>query len=168
MNNLTNDYVVIDTNIFIDLFNPQENTNNHIEVLLHTLIEDCICLIVDEGGKIWGEYTTSIINQTDNKKTSSEYNELIKAWLHPDRCKKIVPINTNVINGIKSIIGRNKTKDATFVCVAMVSDKTLITNDRADMIDRGKRGKLLKLAKKRPHRYVSFEIWDSKEAHGKL
>ena len=173
MNNLTNDYIVIDTNIFIGLFNPQENKDDHIEILLNTLQEDCICLIVDEGGKIWGEYTTSIVNQMANGQKNSGYNELIRAWINPDRCKKIVPVDANAMNSIKEIIGINKTKDATFVCVTMVSDKTLITNDRADIIDRGTRSchtrnELLKLAKRKPYRRRSFRIWDSKEAHGKL
>ena len=137
MNNLTNDYIVIDTNIFKGLLNPQKNTQCHIEFLLHTLYDDCIYLIIDKGGKIWGEYETSIVNEMTNGHKNSEHNELIRGWLHQDRNLKIVDTPHDVMDAIKNIIGQSKTKDATFVCVAMVSDKTLITNDRADIIDGG-------------------------------
>ena len=173
VNNLTDNCITIDTNIFVGLLNPEKNTNDHIAELLYALQDDCIFLITDMDGKIWGEYETAIPNAMTNGRKNSEYNPLLKFWLNPNRYRKIVPIDTNVINGIKNIIGKNNTIDATFVCVAMVSDKTLITNDRADMIDRGTqtdytRNKLLKLAKDSPYKRRSFRIWDSKEAHGKL
>ena len=167
MNNLTDDYIAIDTNIFKDLLNPRKNTNCHIEKLLDALQSDCICLIVDKGGKIDGEYCTSIYNEVNDGNASSEYTELLRYWLNSDDWKEVDTRN-GPTSAIKNIIGQNNTVDATFVCVAMVSDKTLITNDRADIINKGKRGKLLKLAKKMPCKCKSFEILDSKEAHGKL
>ena len=171
MNNLAGDCIVIDTNIFIDLFNPQKNTNNHIEALLNTLQEDCIRLIVDKGGKILGEYKNSIGDVITNKTASSEYRELLKYWLTQEYWEE--DTRNDLITAIKQIIGKNNTVDATFVCVAMISKKALITNDREDIIDRGNRidytrNKLLNLAKKSPYRHRSFRIWDSKEAHDKL
>ena len=166
MENLTDDYIVIDTNIFLGLLNPKENTNYHIEELLLTLQEDCVCLIVDKDGRIPGEYKNSIGDVITNKTASSEYRELLKYWLTQEW--REVDTRNDLITAIKQIIGRNNTRDALFVCVAMVSDETLITNDRKDIIKKGKRDRLLRLAKKSPYRYRSFRIWDSKEAHDKL
>ncbi len=173
MNKLANDYIAIDTNIFIGLLNPQNNTEDHIEKLLSVLYEDRVYLIVDKGGKIWGEYTTEISNKMRNGYNNPNYNELLRGWLHPERELKTVDIgqHNEVREAIQRIIGRGNTKDAAFVCVAIVEDRVLVTNDRRDILDGGnkrdaRRGQLLEIARKRGSR--SAKIYGSQEAYKNL
>ncbi len=54
------DAVAIDTNVFIHLLNPQENVESHINELLKNLQLAQVSLIVDESGRILGEYNNQI------------------------------------------------------------------------------------------------------------
>lgn len=172
MNNLTCDYIAIDTNIFEHLFNPQNNKCDHIEILLHKLARDNVHLIIDTHGRIRGEYAYRIIGQI--KKTKSpNHADLLRYWLAPDAPNKEVTVNQNdnLMGAIKGVMGKSDATDRIFVYVAIHGDQVLITNDRNDILDGGnskydRRDRLLKIAKKQG--FKSARIHDSKEAHDEL
>ena len=53
---LVRDEVAIDTNVFQDLLNPQNNACSHINRLLEYLIRERTTLVVDDQGLIASEY----------------------------------------------------------------------------------------------------------------
>ena len=172
MNNLTNDYIAVDTNVFEHLLNPKENKLDHIEILLYKLREDNIRLIIDSKGRIWNEYTNRIIEEI-KKCENSNYNELFRYWLSPEPKNKWFSVNQedNLMVAIKGVIGRDKATDRIFVYVAICGNWVLVTNDRNDILDEGniryeRRKKLLKIAKKQ--NFKSAKIYDSQEAHDNL
>ena len=55
MNNLTQDFIAIDTNVFMHLFNSKMNTNDHIWNLINRLHEDEIGLLIDAPKKDDGQ-----------------------------------------------------------------------------------------------------------------
>ena len=172
MNNLTSDCIAIDTNIFEHLLNPQNNISNHIETLLNKLAIDNVHLIIDTGGRIWGEYTNRITNNIRNT-NNSNYEALLRYWLKYESIKSVVNVNQNddLMVSIKGVMGRSEATDRIFVYVAIHKNEVLVTNDRNDILDEDnnkneRRDKLLKIAKKRG--FKSARIYDSQEAYDKL
>lgn len=51
MNNLTKDFIAIDTNVFEHLFNQKKNVNQHISKLIKRLYKDKIRLLIDAPKK---------------------------------------------------------------------------------------------------------------------
>ena len=54
------DAVAIDTNVFEHIMNPQQNVASHISELLSYLQERKIGLIVDQSGRVAGEYLNQL------------------------------------------------------------------------------------------------------------
>ena len=107
MNNLTNDYMAIDTNVFEHLLNPEKNTNNHIQKLLTSLKERDICLIVDEGKRIEGEYENRIGPKLRNTSDTNHIRLLLEFWfVRKINHRKRVPVDAmdELMKGIKQII----------------------------------------------------------------
>ena len=172
MNNLTNDYIAIDTNVFEHLLNPKENKFNHIEILLYKLKEDDIRLIIDSEGRIWNEYINRIIQEI-KKCENSNYNELFRYWLSPEPKNKLISVNQDddLMVAIKGVTGRDKATDRIFIYVAICGNWVLVTNDRNDILDGGnikynRRKQLLKIARKQG--FKSARIYDSEEAYTAL
>lgn len=165
-------YVAIDTNIFEHLYNPPVQNCHHVEFLLITLLKPCL-LLIDKSEIIANEYIHRLKPYFKNS-PNSDYSKLIKGWLHPDHCKKVVITDHKhkvLKSRIKKILNTNDSVDTAFICVAIIKDTRLITNDRSTIIDQGnqknsrRRDKLLKLAKKLPCRRKSFTILDSSEMY---
>ena len=172
MNNLTSDCIAIDTNIFEHLLNPQNNISNHIETLLNKLAIDNVHLIIDTGGRIWGEYTNRITNKIRNTKNPN-HEALLRYWLKDKSINKVVNVNQNdnLMVSIKSVIRGDKATDRIFVYIAIHENQVLVTNDKNDILDGGnikyeRRKKLLKIARRQS--FKSAEIYDSQEAYDKL
>ena len=162
MNNLTKDFIAIDTNIFEHVLNPKENTNEHIDQLLKQLLVDEIKLLVDDEKRITNEYDERVTTRIKNKQTNYNFDKkiLLYHWLKPENYQCItVCLNDELMIGIKNILPkpskkkRERKTDKFFVYVALKQDRILVTNDEKDMIDEGtKQGKrckkLLKICKK--------------------
>ena len=58
--------VAIDTNVFLHLRNPQENTNSHINDLLKYLQANKTNLVVDDKRRILNEYNNQIAPMITN------------------------------------------------------------------------------------------------------
>lgn len=176
MNKLTCDYVVIDTNVFEHMLNPQNNINGHIEELLKTLMIDEISLIVDEERKIENEYGEVIEPIIRNNSDEHIQLQLLRYWIvyHIDKRKRISISNDELMRAIGGIIkGKKQLVDRTFVYVAFKCDCILITNDGRHIIkghlkEKTERRKAL-LRKTRKHRPSQrSEILNSIEAADRL
>ena len=168
-----NNYIAIDTNIFMDLFNDQKNVDGHITNLLRKFITDEYCLLVDESGRISGQYNTELGRYIKSGNCSDKQPEaaLLKYWHLVSEHKKEVPVNHNgdLMQRIKIIMRRVQDScDAMFVYVAFKEGRVLITNDRSDIIDEspndGRRRQEL-LRKTRNFRSNNSNILCSQEAY---
>jgi len=183
MNNLTADYIAIDTNVFVQLFNTQENEDGHINRLLSTLQDDGIAFLIDEPvqnkpSKIRDEYCQHLIPQILASDEQSNERQLIKGLLFADQERlEQVPVDMKCPLGraIINVLHQAGNVDKIFVYVAFKKGRILITNDRKDLIDRrhgdGKRRRELldKTEKCRsPGREDKADILCSQEAHDKL
>ncbi len=171
MNNLACDYIAVDTNIFEHLLNPAENINNHITILLQSMIDDKVGLIVDKKGVIKGEYLDRLIPRI-KESYDKGYNFIFRYYFtqYTKELQVSVEQNDALMTKIKEIIP-NVSRDRVFIYVALIKDKVLITNDRKDILDKGnirnkRRNQLLKMANQQG--YKSANIYDSLEAHGEL
>ena len=176
-NELTDDHIAIDTNIFEHLLNPAVNEEDHIGRLLAALRDDDIGLIIDAGRRINAEYQRRFSMHKSIRNQDHLYT--LKYWSNPDRIKLEVGVNQQdkLMTTIKRIIpDRDRGKiscavDRLFVYVAIDSDRVLVTNDRRDIhgekTARGdRRVQLLKKAKQMRKRNAA--IYDSREACDKL
>ena len=173
-NNLTDDFIAIDTNVFEHLFNPEINLNDHIDSLLNFLASKEVKLIGDTKGRIANEYKTRLGHFFDSqdsavKITHQNYIEILRYWFRPETLKKKISVHqgNSLMQAIKKIVTNGDGTDRVFVYVSISADRILITNDRRDIIDLGnKRGerrrKLHRLAKREGKKRV--KILTSKEA----
>jgi hypothetical protein len=113
VNGLCNDAVALDTNVFIHLFNPQNNTNNHIDSLLSSLAADELVLLVDDLGYIASEYLEKLTPKIMDASDTGPQASLLRYWMAPER-RVAVPVLK------KSSLWRS---------VSFVRGKPLVTND---------------------------------------
>ena len=176
-NELANDHIAIDTNIFEHLLNPAINKEDHIGRLLSALRDDDIGLIIDAGRRISAEYQRRFSRHKGVRNQDHLYT--LKYWSSPDRIRLEVDVGLqdSLMTAIRRIIpDRDRGKiscaiDRLFVYVAFDSDRVLITNDRRDILGErtargGRRAQLLRKARQMRKRNVA--IYDSQEACGKL
>ena len=125
------DSVAIDTNVFVHLLNPQNNTENHINQLLVHLQQQDIVLLVDCGGRIAGEYyhhLAPIIRRTDDERNE---RYILRYWLEgAPRSQITVNGSSPLMATIKGVIKEpSETVDRIFVYVTFSQGKLLVSND---------------------------------------
>lgn len=159
MNNLTNDCIAIDTNVFEHLLNPQNNTENHIDTLLSRLQQDQIPLIVDNKNRITGEYRNRI-QKIIQKSFETDYRKsyLLRYWIEQSKKIKVdVDFKDILMVQIAKII--IKRPDNIFVYVAFKLKRILISNDENHIINN--RSNLRSIER-------NSQLLTSKEAESKL
>ena len=168
------DSVAIDTNVFLHLLNPSENTESHITVLLSYLQREGITLIVDDDGRIAGEYLHHIgpvIRRTDDTR-----NEifLLRYWiLNAQRQQVTVTGSDRLMAAIRQVIVEpSEAVDRIFVYVAFDAGKVLISNDGEHILDGPVRGSGQRrqrlLRSTRRLRSTGADILTSQEAHSRI
>lgn len=159
--------VAIDTNVFIDLLNPQKNTDRHIDQVLTYLYAQEIALIVDDKGRILGEYENQIRPRIENADEMSFEILILRAWISAPRCVVSLDMKESLMQAISNIMPTDST-DRIFVYVAFKEGKILISNDEADIVDR--RQRLLNDTRRIRRRIGSNEadILTSQEAHDRI
>ena len=176
MNNLACDYIIIDTNVFEQLLNPQENIANHIDKLLITLATDRVGLIVDEKRRIENEYKNRIEPMFRNESEKSiQQLLLLRYWIvfHINKRRVSVSNSDQLMRAIRGIITEHEAVDRIFVYLAFKCGRILITNDRRHIIkggpkEKSERRKVL-LQKTRNYRpKQKSEILSSSEAVARL
>ncbi len=183
MNNLTNDFIAIDTNVFEHILNPDFNTDDHIDELLTTLFRDKVLLIVDSDGRIEAQYENRIAPKFRNASEKGNNLSVLRLWfvIGIDARKRVnVNLNDGLMGEIDKIIRRSEKIDRIFVYVAFKEGRILTTNDETDIVtglqkERNARRARLKNNTRKVRRHLQengkddrADILTSKEAHEKL
>ncbi len=172
------DAVAIDTNVYEHILNPQQNVDYHISELLTYLQDQQLKLIVDDDGRIFGEYLNQLeqlISQSDDVKDEIL---ILRYWiLLAPRISVEVTLNDEMMNAIKNVITEvSENVDRIFVYVAFHQGRTLISNDQRHIVvgpprERGqseRRVRLLRSTRRRRMRPDGADILTSQEAHAKI
>ena len=130
------DAVAIDSNVFIHLLNPQENAKSHINELLKDLQMAQVSLIVDESGRIGGEYRNRIepiIRKSDDIRDEIY---ILRYWLL--QCPRLITevvLGDALMTAIRRVIVElDQAVDRILVYVALRQGKSLISNDRMNIV----------------------------------
>lgn len=147
--------VTIDTNVFVHLFNPQNNADKHIDRLLASLVERQVMLCIDDNSRILGEYQIHIVPLF---KAASD-QDLRIFWLRYfliDAGKHVVAVNFGdaLMVAIRRHIRFAEPSDHVFVYVAVSSNTILVSNNPRHITDHRKN--LRKCAKKHGSKTTDF------------
>ena len=130
------DYVAIDTNVFLHLLNPQQNVDSHITTLLAHLQTRGIVHVVDESRRIEGEYLNQIgqiLTQSDELGTEGD---ILRYWIMEAEPRR-VPVNLqdDLMRTIRNvIIEPSEQVDRIFVYAAFQTGSALISNDETHIV----------------------------------
>ena len=137
MNGLSDDHIAIDTNVFMHLFNFNDdgsrsaiNDDKHIDDILWHLLADSVELIHDSKGKISGEYASKL-TPIVQKESESERRQLLMYWIEfAGRVTVDLDQTDQLYNAIQSVvIEPGEGIDRAFIYVAFWAGRILITND---------------------------------------
>jgi|GEM_PF-6331064 len=130
------DNVTIDTNVFVHLFNPEQNTEEHIDRLLEGLVRQkrSTCYDTGKNGRIESEYTHQLAPIIRSRKSEGARMELLRYFfvLSP-RCYVVLDFGSALgvaIRNVMNAVGAEPS-DHVFAYVACHSDSPLITNNTA-------------------------------------
>ena len=173
---LFEDYVAIDTNVFLHLLNPQRNTDSHITKLLAHFQTEGITHIVDKKDRIQGEYLGQVGQILRRSDEMGIEGDILRYWVM-EAVPLRVPLDLRddlmqTISGV--IIEPREQVDRIFVYVAFQAGKILISNDVNHIVEgpareRGqfpRRDRLLR--RTRGLRPGGVDILTSKEAYAKI
>ncbi len=154
--------IVIDTNVFVHILNPEENVGRHInQFLAATGSTHELC--VDDGGKISGEYNVMLGPALKNNDDIRIEIHLLQYWLLFKPRRKIRLEDKELRIAIGKILPKKETVDRCFAETAAASECDLITNDDKHI---GNKKKELKRALKKC-KYKKTDILSSLEARDK-
>lgn len=157
--------VVIDTNIFLHLVDPRENSDGHINHLLLGLARTHE-LHVDKNGDISREYKQKLISVIQSLDETG-YEKYILTFLILTKPMHVLELQPpeNLRKAIALIIN-DKTKkiDRCLVETAALSNCDLITNDKVDILNNT--SELKKVLKKQ--RFKKTNFIDSRTAYQQL
>ncbi len=164
MNNLTTDSIAIDANVFMHLMDARVK-DEYIRVLFRRLFNDKIMLLIDDKGKIFGEYYKHLKPLLKKDECHLD-SRLLAYWLLPDN-HKTVPINMTgeLMTAITRIIPSRKGQDRFYAYVALHEGRVLVTNDKKDILS--KRTELLRI-RVHPRLPKGAKILSSQQAHDRL
>ena len=157
----------MDTNVFVHMFNPAVNTNNHIDALLSQLVIDRIRLCVDDKKKIAGEYLKHVFPLLEKVDDTGLRLQILRYWMDTAHWNRDVEIDLDgpVIKALKNVLfGYRCDKDRVFVAVACAFSCCLVTNDKSDIVKH--RVKIRRSIKR--WRTSATDFLDTKTAHDRL
>ena len=170
------DAVVIDTNVFLHLLNPQNNIEAHINSLLVHLQEKRVALLIDDNSRILGEYLHHIGRMIQSADDVQNEIYILRYWmLNAPRLCSAVNGSDELMGTIKSVIlETDATVDHILVYVALSQGKTLVSNDLVHIVcgplgernQSSRRRRLLKKSKR--NRPKGGEILTSQEACARI
>ena len=136
------DAVAIDTNVFVHLLNPQNNPDGQINDLLMRLFEQGVALLVDDGGRIAGEYERSLTPHIRRLDEARNERQILRYWLRSAPSREVEVFEGDALMaGIGQVIGGEAAVDRIFVYVAFKEGKILISNDERDIVFGSDRGR---------------------------
>ena len=130
------DYIAIDTNVFLHLTNPQNNGDSHIDGLLKTLKELKVMLLVDDKDRLAGEYKLHLAPKIRNADETDNKILILRYWfIYALRHKVDLELQDRLMQTIRGVIHElPKNADRIFVYVAFKEGKILISNDKHDIV----------------------------------
>ena len=132
-NGLPNDYIAIDTNVFGCIARKDKE---HILALLRFLQANNVRLLVDQEEIIEQEYEHHLNNTEFIKQhEGSLIEDSMNYWMNSDFWIRTGVQNSEIWPDISDEIPHDKV-DATFVCVAFIKDRALITDDHKDILSK--------------------------------
>ena len=170
------DAVAIDTNVFEHIMNPQQNVASHISELLSYLQERKIGLIVDQSGRVAGEYLNQLAALIGRSDDIGIEISILRYWIRRAcRIPVTVTLNDDMMTAIKRvIIEPSENVDRIFVYIAFKRGNLLISNDRTHVVigpgreaGQSERRSRLKQETRRT-RQSGADILTSEEAHAKI
>ena len=168
------DAVAIDTNVFVHLRNPEQNPDGHIHHLLGVLAEQGVKLLVDDRGVIQREHDRNVIPILEGGSVNGGEVYLLQYFMDVNFQRRVeVDPRDRLMAAINRVIFEpSKNADRTFVYVAFHEGKSLISNDRTDIVEgpagerTPRRNRLLQETRRlRPH---GADIFTSAEAHAQI
>ncbi len=168
MNNsdgLPNDYLAIDTNVFGNIANTDEDGRARTLELLDFLKGKKTRLLTDKGKRIQDEYECHINTRKFRKQhaRNRKLRRVLKYWMHLGIRTRIDAENSEIWPDISNEMPHDEV-DATFVCVAFIKDRALITNDHRDILS--KRETLKRIAERSG--LMEADVISSDAAHAKM
>lgn len=130
--------IVIDTNVFVHLLNPEKNVNKHISQLLVTL-QDTHQLQIDKDERIKAEYAHKLSEAIKNASDLGIEKYILEIWIYKKfMCLLEVEPPDNLRNFVRQVINDStKRVDRYLVETAALSDCDLVTNDETDILNNG-------------------------------
>lgn len=128
--------IVIDTNVFVHLLNPEKNVNKHISQLLVTL-QDTHQLQIDKDERIKAEYAHKLSEAIKNASDLGIEKYILEIWIYKkSMCLLEEEPPDNLRNFVKQVINDpTKRVDRYLVETAALSDCDLVTNDEIDILN---------------------------------
>ena len=164
------DCIAIDTNVFIHLFDSTWNTDSHINKLLEHF-QQGIELIVDDSGRIAGEYDHQITPRIRSSDDTRNEIYILRYWMEVVPRRKVGLDNGDrLMQEIRDVVVElSENVDRIFVYVAFKTGKILITNDLMHIVEgpdtesTPRRQRLLRSTRRLRHR--DADILTSREAY---
>lgn len=128
--------IVIDTNVFVHLLNPEKNVNKHISQLLVTL-QDTHQLQIDKDERIKAEYAHKLSEAIKNASDLGIEKYILEIWINKKSMRSLeVEPPDNLRNLVRQVINDStKRVDRYLVETAALSDCDLVTNDETDILN---------------------------------
>lgn len=121
--------ITVDTNVFVQLFNPKYNHDGHIDNLLGALAEDGAILCVDDKKRIESEYITHIVPLFEAAADQTLRVYWLRYFMNSDW--RVIPVTfgDQLMVSIRRQIRFAEPSDHVFVYVAISSNTVLVSNN---------------------------------------
>jgi len=131
MTNNNKHRAVIDTNVFMHMFNPRHNEKSHIESLLISMQKKKYKLSIDNHAKITGEYAKHLLPLIKKSDDVDVGRFIIKYWMDSANHDPVeFNLNDPVFSPIDKIIPVTvNRKDRYFIATAILQPCNLVSND---------------------------------------
>ena len=128
--------IVIDTNVFVHLLNPEKNVKKHISQLLVTL-QETHELQIDKDGRIKAEYDLKLETAIRNASELGIEKYILEIWIKKKAMRFLeVDPPDNLRKFIRQVINdQTKSVDRHLVETAALVDCDLVTNDGVDILN---------------------------------
>lgn len=127
---------VIDTDVFVHLFNDAVNLENHIGTLLAHLRKRRFRLCVDDQGKIMQEYLARLLPVVRGASERGVERQMIQYWMRQEVQDEVpVDLKGALLSCVTGILPPKPCgKDRFFVATAAGKPCNLVTNDRKHIL----------------------------------
>jgi hypothetical protein len=122
--------VTVDTNVFVHLFNPRNNVDEHIDKLLGSLVDRRATLCVDDKGRMKGEYITHVVPLIRKAADQTLKVYWLRYLMEYNEWHSIpVDFGDELMVSIRRLLVIAERSDHVFVYVAIGSNTVLVSNN---------------------------------------